>query len=275
MNLPKKGISSLVCFLETSSAKYVLIVPLSLTDGNGEARFLRNWERIGVNVPHVLEDGQLGEHPYLIMEYINAPTLQDLVRDNKITDDTWKDIGRTLACMHTPKTNGFGRISVEGKPEYQHFDDWLLGPDIEQRISTVRSFGLLGDEHGRIDKVFGTLLAYAEEKEFSTLCHFDLSPNNILATNPLTVFDPSPMLNYGIIDVGRCMLSPLFHDQPLAAEAIKNGYFDSGVEYSASALQASIILNAYWRFVYQQKIGRVKEMEVVRKYLVETSYLLE
>lgn len=267
------GVSSLVCFLTCEDATFVLKVPLSLTDGNGEAHFLRQWEAAGVKVPRVLEDGRIGEHPYLIMEFVDAPSLQSLVKQGRESSEgVWGEMGRMLARMHGPRTEGFGRI-VEGRPQFDRFEDWLLGPGIEKRMRTVRELGLLGNEHGRIDRVFGALLAHGERQEGSRLCHFDFTPNNILATEPLTVFDPSPMLNHGIIDIGRSMLSCVFHGQLAAAEELRAGYF-GGAEYDASALQAAIILNAYWKFPYQHKAGRIAEMQNIREYLEETAPLL-
>lgn len=156
------GVSSLVCFLESEKKRFALKVLLFLTDGNGESRFLKEWESVGVKVPHVLEDGQNARsHAY-----------------------------------------PYRRRIMEGKPEYETFEGWLLGPGIQKRVNAMRELGPLGDEHGRIDKVFGALLAHAKVQPSSALCHFDFTPNNILATEPLTVFDPSPILNHGIIDIG-------------------------------------------------------------------------
>ena len=139
-----KGVSSLVCFVEASNERYVLKVPLSLTDGNGEADFLRTWEEVGVKVPHVYQDGKLGEHPYLIMEYVEAETLQDALKTENNPDLAWKEMGGTLAQMHTPKREGFGKI-VEGKPQYQTFKEWLFGENTQKYIKKVQELGLLGD----------------------------------------------------------------------------------------------------------------------------------
>ena len=95
-----------------------------------------------------------------------------------------------------------------------------------------------------------------------------------MATEPLTVFDPNPILNQGIIDIGRSILSTLFHANFEGAEQLKEGCFGNGAEYNSSALQASIILNAYWKFVYQHKTGRIAEINTVRELLAQTSHLL-
>ncbi|CAN5189941.1 hypothetical protein BH11PAT4_BH11PAT4_5480 [soil metagenome] len=266
------GVSSLVCFLDTEAGRSVLKVPLSLVDGNGESRFLGEWEAAGVTVPHVMEEGQLGEHPYLIMDFVDAPPLQDLVNNDEAPRGVWEEMGRTLARMHTPTAEGFGKI-IGGKPEYDNFEDWLFGPGIEKRVKTVRELGLLDDEHGRMDKVFGALLAHADRQDSSTLCHFDFTPNNILATEPITVFDPSPMLNHGIIDIGRSVLSCVFQGHDSEAQELIHGYFGNK-EHDASTLQASIILNAYWKFPYQYKTGQTAKINRVRDYLQKTSHVL-
>ena len=82
------------------------------------------------------------------------------------------------------------------------------------------------------------------------------------------------MLNHCIIDISRSILSSLFHGNFEVAEQLKEGYFRNGAEYNSSALQASIILNAYWKFVYQHKTGRIAEINTVRELLAQTSHLL-
>lgn len=270
-----KGVSSLVCFVETGDNRYVLKVPLSLSDGgSSEAEFLNQWEATGVCVPHVYESGQLGEHAYTIMKHIDAPMLSEAIAKGIAKDTVYVDMGNMLATMHTPKTSGYGRI-VEGTPQHLTFREWLNSEDIAKRISTVREHNLLGDEHGPISQVFDNLAAYTENDTSSSYCHFDFSAPNLFATDPLTVFDPSPMLNNGIIDIGRSMLSAISDGQPEAAAQLQEGYFSSGIPHDPKALQAAIILNAYWRFPYAHKKGRTEVMERTREYLIATRHLLD
>ena len=78
-----KGISSLIAIIETSDEKLVLKIPLSPTYAEGEVLFLKVWERAGVKVPRVIEDGILDGHHFALMEYIDAPILTDKYSTHK------------------------------------------------------------------------------------------------------------------------------------------------------------------------------------------------
>jgi len=268
------GVSSLVCFVDAGADRYVLKVPLSLSDGGGsEAEFLRRWEAAGVSVPHVFSSGQLGEHAYTIMQRVDAPLLSEVIDEGTAREAVYIDMGKLLARMHSPQTAGYGRI-VAGTPQFPTFKEWLSSEDIAKRIQVVRENNLLSDEHGSIDRAFDHLIIYGEKHPMSTYCHFDYSAPNIFATDPLTVFDPSPMLNNGIIDIGRSMHSMIATGQPEAAEQLQEGYFASDRPYDPHALQASILLNAYWRFPYAHQKGRTEVIENTRRYLAATRHLL-
>lgn len=271
----QKGVSSLVCFIETSDGKFVLKVPLSLSDGgSSEGEFFRQWEAAGVSVPHVYQSGQLGDHAFTIMQYVDAPMLSEAVTQGTAKEAVYVDMGKILAEIHSPQANGYGRI-IEGKPQYPTFRDWLSSEDIAKRIRAVRENNLLGDEHGSVTQVFDNLISYAEKNDRSSYCHFDYSAPNIFATDPLTVFDPSPMLNNGIIDIGRSMHSLIVENRQEAAEQLREGYYSSGQQqYDPRALQASIMLNAIWRFPYAHKKGRTDVIERTQEYLVATRHLL-
>src|SRR3989344_7939285 len=71
----QKGISSLVCIIESLNEKLVLKIHLSVSHSLGEGQFLKVWEQAGVKVPHVIEDGMLNGHAYTLMQYIDAPML--------------------------------------------------------------------------------------------------------------------------------------------------------------------------------------------------------
>lgn len=198
------GVSSLLSFIEANGVKHVLKIPLHSTI-KGEAQFLKEWEAVNVSVPHVYEEGVIANFPYILMQYIDAPLLTDVINNGKAKKDFSIDIGRTLAKMHTSKIEGYGRI-IKGKPEHKTFKEWVLSEDLQKRFDDVQENNLLGDEHGAFTKVLDILIAYAEADGMSTYCHFDFGANNILATEPLTVIDPDPMVNNAIIDIGRSVL---------------------------------------------------------------------
>ncbi len=271
-----EGVSSLVCFIETNNEKKVLKIPLSETPVEGEAQFLKAWEEVGVCVPHVFGEGAIADSRYVLMNFIDAPSI---VKANNgyeeiIKNGGFNDMGRTLATMHSPKGNGYGRI-IEGKPQYSEFKEWLLGKDLEKRIKTVQEKNLLGNEHGSISAVIETLIAHSERNPDSTYCHNDFSPDNVLATEPITVFDPDPILNQGIIDIGKSILiCNAMAGTSEAGEQLKEGYFSINPRFDSKALQASIILAAYIKFPYWHKKDKTKKMEFVRQYLAQEVHLL-
>ncbi|HSI21083.1 MAG TPA: aminoglycoside phosphotransferase family protein [Verrucomicrobiae bacterium] len=266
------GVSSLVCFVECDGKKYVLKVPLSHTMGEAEALFLKKWEAAGVKTPHVYGDGRLGDHPYLLMEFVEAPVLEDAIAGGTAPETVWRDMGHTLAQMHTTQGSGFGRIA-NGKPQYDTFEGWLFSDSTQKRVTTIQNQGLLRSEHGPIAKVINMLVAYSEQHPESTFCHFDFTPPNLLATTPLTVIDPDPTLNYGVMDIARTIFN--MHCSGFAEQAmrIKEGYFEKA-EVDEKVLQAAIVLSAHWKFFFWQKTGREKEMAEAREFLAAGCHLL-
>lgn len=260
------GVSSLVGFVEVEGEKYVLKIPLFNSSYAGsEAAFLKTWEAVGVSVPHVYREGMVGGRNYVLMEYVDAPILFDVIKSGEAKEDISVELGKTLAQMHTSKAEGYGRV-VEGKPQYETFKDWILNESIQNRIAYAKEHSLLTAEHGPIDKAVDILIGYAQSKDSSTYCHFDFGASNILATEPPTVIDPDPMLNNGIIDIGRSILLAISGGGD--GEQLKQGYF-SDEEYDAAALQAAIILSAYWKFKYWHMKDRTEEIDRVRKYLAQ------
>jgi hypothetical protein len=142
---------------------------------------------------------------------------------------------------------------------------------LQKRIRLAQGTGLLDKEHGPISDVFDALMEYSEKDPVSRYCHFDFGSDNILATEPLTVIDPSPMLNNGIIDIGRSIqLASTSIDAHKGIEQLKEGYFSENRPYSQRALQASIILSAYMKFPYWHKKNNTENIEHTRQYLAET-----
>jgi fructosamine-3-kinase len=267
-----KGASSLVSFIEADNEKFVLKVPLSSSGFESEGQFLKAWEKVGVRVPHVFKEGKLGVRSYLLMEYIDAPTLIDAEAQGLVKRDTAHEQGKILRQMHAAKAEGYGR-SIDGKPEFDSFEKWLESDIIRKRIGEVQENGVLGDEHGPIADALDKLIEYTKNNPESVYCHFDFGASNILATEPLTVIDPHPLFNHGVIDIGRSMLLSASGGNSKSSEKMKEAYYE-GEDVDVSALQASIIFSAYWKTAYWHKVGKTKSIENVRNYLAETRGLL-
>lgn len=263
-----QGVSALVAFIETDADKYVLKILLKPT-AEGEALFLKKWEEVGVTVPHVYKEGKLGDHHYTLMSFVDAPMLSEAIKNGLVKSDIWVDLGKILRNMHKPSAEGYGGV-VDGKAEYTTFKDWITSEKVQEKIKYVEEAGLLDTKLWPISNVIDTLVAYDERNPKSSYCHMDFCADDIMASVPLTIIDPDPMFNNGIIDIGRSLQVLSAQGNYDHIEDLKEGYFSNNVSYDKSALHAAIILSAYMKFRYWHKTGRDKEMAMVRKYLIET-----
>jgi fructosamine-3-kinase len=262
------GISSLVSIIEASDEKYVLKIPLNPTYAQGEALFLSVWEKAGVKVPHIFEEGILNGYPYILMEHISAPLVMDAYSPEELTKrGTYHEMGQILRSMHVPKAQGFGRV-VGGKAEFVEFSEWLYGADVEERITYVKEHQLLDDVRSSIDDTRTVLAEYVPTQQIS-YCHDDFGSKNLLATNPMTVFDPNPRFNNGYIDLGRSML--LLFSHGVSPAQLVEGYFGNDM-YNKKVLHAAVILNTYMKLPYWHKVNRTEQLENIRQYLANAEF---
>lgn len=267
----QKGVSSLITIIETTDEKVVLKIPLSTGFSEGEALFLQTWEKAGVKVPHVYEEGAIGGHTYILMEYVDAPVLMDAYSfDELVEKGLSREMGRMFRLMHTPEAKGYGRV-VDGKAEYTNFKDWLFGPDMEKRIQYVEVHALLGEEYSSISAVRNLLLEHVQEDTASSYCHDDFGAANIFATKPLTVFDPNPRFNNGYIDLGRTMFNSIAAG--IFPKELIEGYFEERA-YNEKVLHAAIFLAGVMKFPYWHKVNKVGQIEETKKYFAQHKHLL-
>src|SRR3989338_1678578 len=220
----EKGVSSLISMIENTNEKLILKIHLSLSHSLGEAQFLKIWEKAGVKVPHVFEDGVINGHAYTLMEYIDAKILKDVYRKGEmIRKEMYVELGKILRVMHEPEAQGYGRI-IDGKAQFATFEEWLQGEDVQKQVKYVQENKLLGDEHGSLSLAFEILKEHVSKENKSSYCHDDFGTANIFATNPLTVFDPNPRFNNGYIDLGRSMIIAIAND---------NGKLEIGEQFRA------------------------------------------
>ena len=267
------GVSSLVAILETPEEKLVMKISLRNDQPEGENEFLKVWESAGVKTPHIFEEGSLGGRLYSIMEYIDAETLATAPKDNVDLEKRTFDLGKTLHMMHVPKTEGFGRI-FGGKPEHADFASWLAKFGIQR--DRVGENGLItAQEHGSLDEARSILLTYGETEVKSSYCHYDYGSNNTFNTEPITVFDPDPILSLPIIDLGRSIvLAVSGSGKTETAKHFIAGYESSGEKVDRRVLQASILLNSAQKFSRWSKTKKNRLIANVQKYLTETKHFL-
>lgn len=267
VSFAERGVSSLVALLQTPTEK--LVLKTSLISSKGEGEFLRAWEQVGVKVPHVFEVGTLADHDYLLMEHIDARTLEESYSSKeRLTNGSYVEMGKTLRMMHEAKGEGYG-IVEDGKAKFTAFSDWLCSPKRREAALYLRERGYFDDSvHGSLEEAERTLIEYVEGDSRSVYCHFDFGSHNVFATKPLTVFDPNPMLNHPYIDLGHSMVLAAADEGQEAARQFAKGY-DNGAALPEEVVRASVLINSYTKFKRWDKVGRVKNIQKVQAYLAE------
>lgn len=260
---------SLTSIVESSGKKFVFKI---LPHAKAEAQFLNAWENAGVRVPHVIEESRMGEYAYILMEYVDAPTLAKAYAPEELAEKgIYREMGQLLRLMHAPKAKGYGPV-IGGNAAHSEFRKWFFGADVMAAIAYGRTHLLLGEEHGSIREAFEILQAHISEQNHSSYCHDDFSAANILATHPMTVFDPNPIFNNGYIDLGRSLVIHISQGISQQRQLVE-GYF-AGDNYSERVLHAAVLLNAYLKFCYWHNVKKSNQIENVRKYLQERRELL-
>ena len=261
----RKGISSLVCILNTAEEKVVLKISLGIGYTEGETQFLEVWEKVGVRVPRVLERGKIGDHSYILMEFIVEPILSNKYTYEELVENgIYLEMGRTLKRMHIPKADGYGRV-IKGKAGFSNFEAWLTREDMKKRIKYVKEHKLLNGKHGSLATAFEILKAHIGVHEQSSYCHGDFAAYNIFATNPLTVFDPSPRFNNEYIDLAQSLVMNIAHGQ--FPEEFIQGYFN-GEPYDDRVLHAAILLTVYSKFRYWHQVEKFDRIQNAQTYLL-------
>jgi fructosamine-3-kinase len=251
--------------------KLVLKIPLSTSHSNGESIFLKAWEATGISVPHVLENGTLGSHQYLLMEYIDAPIASSaFTREELAENKIYFQMGQILRKMNSIPADGYGLV-VDGKPEFGNFVDWARSPDMQTRYDYVKGHKILGDKHGSVDRAIEILIDHTN-KEKSTYCHNDFGLSNLFATTPLTVFDPNPRFNNGYLDIACSIYNGIV--QHYFAQEIIDGYFENE-KFKPEVFHAAIMLTAYYKLPYAHKTKKEKAISYVQEYLLENKHLLD
>jgi fructosamine-3-kinase len=272
-----RGISSLVSTIETPTEKVVLKIPLSRDYSHGESQFLNTWEQVGVSVPHVMESGVIDEHPYVLMEYVDAPTLSEKYTHEELVEKgIYSEMGQTLRKMHSAVAEGYGRV-VDGKAKFATFTEWIDSKDMQHRVEYVREHGLLDEQHGAFAEIRDMLIHHDHTNPVSSYCHDDFGSANIFATEPITIFDPNPRFNNGYIDLGRSLMIHIANGGTDESKMqLLDGYF-GGNQHDQEALHASIALATYMKFPYWHKVRskRVAMIENITSYLVKNRHLLK
>lgn len=273
---PSTGSASLTCIVDTSGTKRVLKIPLSSQSFyECEGSFLKAWESVGVKVPHVIEEGRIDGSYYLLMDFIDAKTLnEEYKKGAMIRNEIFVKMGGTLRLMHSAKSEGFGVVK-DGKGGYSRFSEWL-DYQIKEKASYDGDERFLDDsKHGNFAEAIKIMNGYVGTSTESCYCHNDFAYQNIFATEPLTVFDPIPIFGHPYMDLARAIVTALgrgIHED--ASEQLVRGYSGNDLILNRSVLQAAIILQSYLKFGYWSKTGKEQGIKDVQAYLEKTKDLL-
>ncbi|MFA6094539.1 MAG: phosphotransferase [Candidatus Paceibacterota bacterium] len=263
-----EGVSSLVCFVEVGDEKFVLKIALNNTVSDGsEALFLKTWEAAGISTPHVYKEGKFADNPYILMEYIDAPTAEAKYKgDENAKQNMYFEAGKILRAMHIPESKGFGRV-VDGEGEFVSFKEWIDSSEMANRVKYIEENNLLTQEQGTFDQARDILVDYIGDSNKSSYCHFDYSAGHLFATEPLTVFDPNPLFNNGYVDLGRTLVNyiAVFGTYP---KQLVGGYIEGGA-LDEKVLHAAIILNIVYKLPYQHQKGKSQVIQNYQDYLAQ------
>jgi fructosamine-3-kinase len=272
------GVSSLVSIIETTEKKSILKIPLSKLNARLEGVFLKAWQDAGVKVPHVLEEGEIGEHPYILMEYIDSETISNTyTQEEMLEKNIYEDLGKLLKKMHQVKSKGFSNIvNKESNPEYPNISSWLAGDsNIQNQMEYVKEHNILNDQrHGSINNVLEIIISTLGDTTESVYCHNDFHEGNIFVTEKsFTVFDPWPCFHHPFTDIARSLILFSKNNMSSISKQFLGGYFVDE-KYDEKLLHAFLFLNIALKIPYMHKTSNVKKIKMLQEYLEEKKYLL-
>lgn len=259
------GISSFVCIVDTGEKIYILKIPLSILTSGLEGTFLQAWENVGVKVPQVFEEGKIDQYFFILMEYIEAETI-----NKKYTSDEcfelhiYTQLGKTLKQMHQVKSFGYSNVVNDKKePEYATVAAWLANDKrTKDQFAYVKEHSILeGIDCDTIEDICSTIVSLVGDSKETVYCHNDFHTGNIFATEPYTVFDPWPCFNHPYFDIARS----IFFLDSKGLQFIQ-GYFGDEV-YDQKLLDVCIVLNIWLKLPYMYKTNKLEDIQKVREYL--------
>lgn len=268
------GVSSLVCLIDSESNKYILKMKLRPSKVNMEASFLKKWEDINIKVPRIYEVGYIEDYNYILMEYISSDILTKVyTTEELISKNIFFEMGQILRKMHTLKSNGFGAWNENEKSKYKTFKEWLdSDTGIQNQIRYTKENNLLPEEiFGSFKEKINLIIDFINKDKISTYCHFDFSPNNMLATEPITIFDPVCLVNHPYIDLAKSVIQSIANCRDSrCSKQIIDGYFKSNKELlDREVFKACLLFITYIKFPYWHKKGYKDIIEMEKDFLLK------
>ncbi|MEK7184884.1 MAG: phosphotransferase, partial [Patescibacteria group bacterium] len=260
---PSAEAASFTCILDASGDKKVLKIPLSTKSFyKYEGTFLRAWEKVGVKVPHVLEEGIIDGSHYLLMDFIDAKTVQETYKKGEVLrKEMFVKMGEMLRIMHTAKSEGFGSIK-NNKGNYKTFGEWLNN-EIKSRKLEIDE---ISDDFPLAITIFNE---YSGDSTQSSYCHNDYAYQNIFATDPLTVFDPIPILSHPYIDLASAITKAIGRgiNSDEVSHQLMRGYSGDVLVLNRKALQAALVIQSHLIFTTWSQTGKEQGIKDMKTYL--------
>lgn len=265
----QEGSNSLVAVIETEDKKYVLKISVSKNQSEAEVTFLKVWEQDGVSVPHVIEEGLLNQRSFILMNFVEADILGKAYSpEEMLSRNIFVELGSILSKMHLRSVKGYGFLR-DGHPEYRDFSEWS-SKLATSRFAYIKEHSILNnEEHGSITKSIDIIERYLVLDDRSTYCHNDFTLFNAFATNPITIFDPSPAFAHPYIDLGLAivlMVSMYEYDSDEVVRQLIEGYFGNKT-IDLQVIHAFVVFNSHTRIPRWHMTNRLERIVRMQKYL--------
>lgn len=265
-----QGESSVV--FKVASDNGTFVVKMNRVSGivENEASFFRNWQEQGIATPQVLtvhSANDLLPVSLSVLEFINAPLLETISTESRISQGLSREMGRTLALIHRSKGNGFG-YPLSTDPQVGTYATFTeeMGSILTTRFYYLQEKGIINDEDIRaITKAVAVLQADIASGTKPSLTHNDFCPYNIFATHPITVFDPNPRITHPAMCLALSLLKAEIETSgngSSEAREILSGYrqvsaISDPILSAAGVLRSAMTLHTWAR---KDKMDKIKKL---------------
>ena len=153
-----------------------------------------------VLIPNAYEFGEDNDKTWLLTEYKDGKTLNDLRKENFSLKSVSRDIAKTLYQIHSVEinSNDYGWITDKGVIKYDSFSEYLenelirFSTSVKQYINKTDYNYMINQAQYAISKI-----KLYENKMHPQLIWFDLNPNNILIRKSDDKYQLSSIIDAG------------------------------------------------------------------------------
>ncbi len=173
-----KGFDNMVYIVETSGGRLVVKFPTKQKRSKvlSEAWALRQWTRLGVPVPKVLDTGR----DYIIEEFVPGKQMGEADLSPTQTREVMEDLGRFAKKMHSVRTRKFGYLIEEGVGGNETWTDFM-DPFFKKIMTQLKVNRIVDDK--TLNRAMNFYVRNSEgplEFDDPRLVHADLTQSNIV-----------------------------------------------------------------------------------------------